>query len=107
MDQESKGQKTRLSARIAGRNTGRLLDVDQALRGQTVRDVLNRLLPEAASLGLTDRRSFIINGGGETRQVLADATVAELEAMFREGQELLVDLNVAARGGIPSGGRHE
>jgi hypothetical protein len=71
----------------------------RSLGGHTVRDALQRMLPEAASLGLTERRSFVVNAGGQARQVDATTTLDELERMFREGEELLVDLNVAARGG--------
>jgi len=96
----------RLTARIAGRKTGRAIELDGRLGGHTVRDALQRMLPEAASLGLTERRSFVVNAGGEARQVDATTTLDELERMFREGEELLVDLNVAARGGgRPCGGR--
>ncbi len=99
-------QRKRLTARIAGRKTGRAIELDGRLGGHTVRDALQRMLPEAASLGLTERRSFVINAGGEARQVDATTTLDELDRLFREGEELLVDLNVAARGGRAShGGR--
>jgi hypothetical protein len=106
MEQEQQSRR-RFGARVAGRRAGPSVELNGALGGQTVSQVLRRMIPEAASLGLTERRSFIVNAGGAARQVDASTTMDELERLFAEGEELLVDLNVAAKGGTRSaGGRH-